>query len=148
MKKIKANNNNDILIGILLFMPFYIIVFTIINLLKLNGPHNYVLLPIVMYIPIIMGLILSYSKKTNKTLFYIILMILILGLYFYCDTYFIENFGWKSVSSYLLWVINTMLYRILSCVLYGKMFGTRKSIVLFIIYLIIIGLSLLLGFWD
>ena len=149
-RKKKNNNKIETIIGILLFMPIYILVFVMFNIFRLHGIHDYVLLPILLYVPIIVGLIIAYV--TNKKEFNILTGILILiscliAVYFFHETYFVENQGWRSVSEYLLWLINTGICRIITLIFYGKYAGWKKSFIMFGIYAILIILSFLLGFW-
>ena len=146
--KNKKSTNNTI--GILLLMPLYIAIFTLFFIFKLHGMHDYVLLPIFMYIPILTGVILAYKtnkKKFNKLLGFLLIFFCAMSCYFFIDTYFVINHGWKSVSQYLLWLINTGVCRVIACLFYAKIVGYRKSIIMFLSYLAIIVISYTLGFW-
>lgn len=147
----KIQNNKYInLIGILLIMPIYMIFFVVLNVLNLNIQNNDILLPILMYLPIIVGIILSYKihkNKTSKLISFSILLFIILAIYFYYNTYFIEYSGWDSIGWFLLWLGTTSISKILSCIFYGKIYGWKRGVLFLIIYIVTVGLSFTLGFW-
>ena len=142
--------NRDLLIGILLIMPIYMLVFIVLNMFNLNKGDNSILLPTLMYCPIIIGIFLSYKfykNKVNKTFGYIIIAFCILSLYFYYNTYFVEQEGWNGIGQYFLWLINTAISKIMACVFYGKIVGHKKALIFLGIYALIVILSFVLGFW-
>lgn len=78
----QKNNKLENLIGILLIMPVYMLIFVILNL---QG-DNRILFPLLMYLPIIIGMVLSYknyNNKVSKTIGVCILIFLLIALYFF-----------------------------------------------------------------
>lgn len=149
-ENIKKSNKLDNLIGILLIMPIYMIVFVLLNVLNLNNGDNLILFPTLMYLPVIIGIVLSYKLHGNKVsnvITVIILGILVLAICFYYDTYFVEHSGWDGLGSFFLWLITSAVCKIVSCVFYGKIVGAKKSVLFLFIYVIVIVCSFLLGFW-
>lgn len=137
-------------IGILLIMPIYMLFFVLLNFLNLNNGNNLILFPTLMYLPIIVGMALSYKIYKNEKSKLISLWILIffgLAIYFYYKTYFIEHEGWDALGYCFLWFINTGIAKILSCIFYGKIVGWKKAMVFFIIYILLLVSSFALGFW-
>lgn len=139
----KKGNNLENLIGILLIMPIYMLILVVLNL---RG-DNRILFPTLMYLPIIIGIVLSYKIYKNKTSILIgvcILIFLGIAIYFFYNTYFVENTGWDGLGYFFLWLINTAILKIFACIFYGKIVGWKKGNN-FLWYLCIS--SALLGFW-
>ena len=144
------NKKIETLIGVLLIMPIYMIVFVLLNLLNLNNGDNSIIFPILMYFPIIIGIALSYKfyeNKADKKVGYSILVLCLIAVYFYCDTYFVEHEAWGSLGQYFLWLICTALSKIMSCVFYGKIVGYKKALIFLAIYVLTVFFSFILGFW-
>ena len=147
-KYIKNKNSN--LRGILLIMPIYMIYFILANKLGLNGDNNEILIPILMYLPIIIGICLSYKDYKNRfsmPLMIFVLIFVILSIHFYYDTYFVEHSGWDGLGSYLFWLLNTIICKIFSCIFYIRLVGIKKGLLFLGFYVICIALSLAIGFW-
>ena len=142
----KKDNKLENLIGILLIMPIYMLIFVILNL---QG-DNRILFPLLMYLPIIIGMVLSYknyNNKVNKTIGGCILVFLVIALYFFYQTYFVEHSGWDGLGYSFFWFINTAILKVFSCILYGKIVGWKKALKFFIIYVLSVVSSFVLGFW-
>ena len=144
--KTKKDNKLENLIGILLIMPIYMLILVVLNL---RG-DNRILFPILMYLPIIIGMVLSYKMYRNKTSILIgvcILIFLGMAIYFFYNTYFVENTGWDGLGYFFLWLMNTVILKIFACIFYGKIVGWKKALIIFCIYVLSIISSALLGFW-
>ena len=142
-----VKKNNDVLIGFLLIFPIYLIALFILGLLKINFLEDSILLPILVYLPIIVGIALSYNindKKMNKFISILIIVFIIIGCYFYYDTYFVDHDGWRGLNSFLYWIIYTVICRLLSCIFYWRIFGLKKAIILLLLYLLIVVPSFIL----
>ncbi len=144
--KTKKDNRLQNLIGILLIMPIYMLILVILNL---QG-DNRILFPLLMYLPIIIGIVLSYknyNNKVSKTIGGCSLVFLIIALYFFYQTYFVEYSGWDGLGYYFLWLINTSILKVFLCIFYGKIVGLKKALKFFIIYVLSVVSSFALGFW-
>ena len=144
--KTKKDNRLKNLIGILLIMPIYMLILVILNL---QG-DNRILFPLLMYLPIIIGIVLSYknyNNKVSKTIGGCSLVFLIIALYFFYQTYFVEYSGWDGLGYYFLWLINTSILKVFLCIFYGKIVGLKKALKFFIIYVLSVVSSFALGFW-
>lgn len=131
------------LIGILLIMPIYMLILVILNL-------NIILFPLLMYLPVIIGIILSYknyNNKVSKAMGSCIFVFLVIPLYFFYQTYFVEHSGWDGLGYYFLWFINTAILKVFSCIFYGEIVGWKKALKFFIIYVLLVFSSFALGFW-
>lgn len=144
--KTKKDNRLENLIGILLIMPIYMLILVILNL---QG-DNRILFPLLMYLPIIIGIVLSYknyNNKVSKTIGGCSLVFLVIALYFFYQTYFVEYSGWDGLGYYFLWLINTSILKVFLCIFYGKIVGLKKALKFFIIYVLSVVSSFALGFW-
>lgn len=142
--EIKKDNKLENLIGILLIMPIYMLIFVILNL------RVFILFPLLMYLPIIIGMVLSYknyNKKISKPIGVCIFVFLVIALYFFYQTYFVEHSGWDGLGYFFFWLINTAILKIFSCIFYGKIVGWKKAIIFFVIYVLSVVSSFALGFW-
>lgn len=142
----QKDNKLENLIGILLIMPVYMLIFVILNL---RG-DNRILFPLLMYLPIIIGMVLSYknyNNKVSKTIGVCILIFLLIALYFFYQTYFVEHAGWDGLGYYFFWFINTAILKIFSCIFYGEIVGWKKALKFFFIYVLSVVCSFALGFW-
>ena len=145
-----TKSNKELISGILLFLPIYIIIFSLLTIFKMGGSYFYYLFPVLLYLPIIIGLIMlyKYKKKINKIFMILIIVFCLSALYFYYLTYFGSQPSWKNISEYYLWGINTGLARIVSFILYGKSIDWKKSGILFGTYMVVMIVSAILGFWN
>lgn len=144
--KTKKDNRLENLIGILLIMPIYMLILVILNL---QG-DNRILFPLLMYLPIIIGIVLSYknyNNKVSKTIGGCSLVFLVIALYFFYQTYFVEYSDWNGLGYYFLWIINTSILKVFLCIFYGKIVGLKKALKFFIIYVLSVVFSFALGFW-
>lgn len=148
--KIIENPNLVNLIGILLTMPIYSLFSILLEFLNLNNGNNLLMVPTLIYLPIIIGMSLSYKlykNKISKLISISILLFLILGMYFYCDAFLVENTGWDGLYQFILWLITTGICKLLSCIFYGKIVGWKKGLTFSIISILIVASSIALGFW-
>lgn len=144
--KTKKDNRLENLIGILLIMPIYMLILVILNL---QG-DNRILFPLLMYLPIIIGIVLSYknyNNKVSKTIGGCSLVFLVIALYFFYQTYFVEYSGWDGLGYYFLWLINTSILKVFLRIFYGKIVGLKKALKFFIIYVLSVVSSFALEFW-
>lgn len=142
----QKDNKLENLIGILLIMPIYMLIFVILNL---RG-DNRILFPLLMYLPIIIGMVLSYknyNNKASKLIGFCILVFLVIALYFFYQTYFVEHLNWGNVAAFFLWLMNTAILKIFSCIFYGKIVGWKKALKFFVIYVLSVVASFAFGFW-
>ena len=122
------------------------LIFVILNL---RG-DNRILFPTLMYLPIIIGMMLSYkfySNKASKPISVCIFVFFVIALYSFYQTYFVEHPGWDGVGYYFLWLINTAMVKIFACIFYGKIVGWKKAISFLMIYVLSVIASFGLGFW-
>lgn len=150
----KSNKIIENLIGILLIMPIYMLFFVLLHWLNFNGEilflNGKILFLILMYLPVIIGMFLSYrlyQNKVSKLISICILTFLILAVYFFYNTYFVEHSGFNGIGYAFLWLINTGITKVLTCVFYGKIVGWKKAIIFFTIYILLVISSFVLGFW-
>ena len=151
MSKIIKNNkinNNSNLIGILFLIPIYIFIVIISIFFHINL-ISYEILPIIMYLPIFIGLILC--KKNNRIINIIMSILIIIficfSVYYYYDTYYVEHPGWDGFKPFALWIINTFICRILSFIYYVKIYSLKKGLFFIGIYFLLILISYVSGIW-
>lgn len=143
---IENKNKIENLIGILLLMPLYMVILVVFNL---KG-DNLILFPTLMYLPIIIGTILSYIyyyKKIGVPIGVCSFIFLVIAVFFFIKTYCFEYADFEELIYYLLWLLNTAVLKIFLCVLYSKIVGKKKAIIFFIIYVLAVVASFVLGFW-
>ena len=150
----KEKSKIELLSGILLIIPIYVLIFVALHILNLNSGLssivNELLLPLFMYLPIFLGVKLAYKTKNgkdNKGTGKAVLVFLFISLFFYFDTYFISS-GWNALIPYFLWLINSIICRIISYIFYCKIVGWQRSIIFMIIYTLIIIYSTTIDFWG
>ena len=144
------NDKNELIIGILLFAPMYMLFFELLYLLNLRTSNNTALFPILLYFPIISGVILSYVKygsRMSKLAGFITILFCFIGYYYYFNTYFVEHEGWDGIGYYLAWAINTVICRIFSFIFYIRVSGLKKASLALLIYIMILICSIVFGFW-
>ena len=142
----KKDNKLENLIGILLIMPIYMLILVVLNL---RG-DNSILFPLLMYLPIIIGMVLSYKKysnKVSKSIGVCIFVFLGIAICFFYNTYFVEHSGFDAIGYMFFWLIATAILKIFSCIFYGKIVGWKKAMFFFIIYILLVVSSFVLGFW-
>ncbi len=144
------NKRIERLIGYLLIIPIYLIVIIILE-------HSHILtntsllLPILMYIPILIGIVISFifnKNKFSKILSIIIILFCIISFYNYYDTYFIEHKGLTGLSPFVYWILTSIIIRLLTIILYIKNVGFKKTLPFIITYIISILFGLFCGFWE
>lgn len=145
--EIKKDNRTENIIGILLIMPIYFLVFLILKNIKFG---NRIIFPLCVYIPIIIGMVKTYKNyknKVSKVLGTCILILIATSIYCFYKAYFVEHSGWAGLEYFLGWLINVIVLRIISCIFYGKIIGWKKAIIFFTIYILTVVLSIKIGFW-
>lgn len=148
--EIKQNYNLENLIGFLLIIPIYILFFVVLSLLLYLFRVNISLvniLPVIMYLPIVIGMYISYrnyKNKINKIIGVFILVFLIIGLYLCFQAYVLQHDEWDSLGYFLLWFVNETLLKIFLCIFYGKITGWKKAIIFLGIYILCIFSSALI----
>ena len=150
-ENVKTKNSKLLkyLIGILLLMPFYMAVFAIMYNLNLDY-DGYELYPIVMYVPAIIGVVLIHifcKEKASLGLDIGLLVLAIVSVFCWCMAYFVEWEAWGGIGYILNWIVSSVAFRICGAVYCGKIVGWKKGLILFGVYIFVIVLSLLLGFW-
>ena len=144
--KTKKDNIIENLIGVLLIIPIYMFIFVGLNL---RG-DNKILFPVLMYLPIIIGIVLAYknyNNKISKSISGWILVFLFVAVYFYYQTYFVELPGWDNLGNYFLWFISSAILKIFSCIFYGKIVGWKKAVNFLVVYVLLVVSSFTFGFW-
>lgn len=130
----KKNNILKNLIGVLLIIPIYI---PIIMLINVESEITIVL----MYLPIVCGIIESYKdyrEKCNKSIITLILMFSCTSLYYFYITYFTQQDGWDGLGSFFLFLFNMFILRIVLLLYYKKIAGFKKTLILFVTYVFFI----------
>ncbi len=148
--KINRTEDKKTIIGILLTMPLYMLILMALRGLGLNEDGNEILFITLMYAPIFAGLILSLldnNIKSNNELSIIIFILILVGLYFFYNAFFVDGEGYEGLGSYLLWILTNIICRITGCIYYGTIVGAKKGIIFFVISFILVVSSVLLGFW-
>ena len=140
-EKLESKNDNMVknLIGVLLIVPIYVVVVLTTYFLSFMDLNIQTIIPWVMYLPIIIGIFLSYKKykeKASKIIGGFILGFIVLALYFYYKTYFVELPGWGNLGYFIYWLGITAICRILTFVFYGRIAGKKKIITFLGIYMI------------
>lgn len=131
----KKNNILENLIGVLLIIPIYIPSLMLIKCLTSE------IIIVLMYLPIICGIIESYkdySKKANKSIIALMVMLLCTSLYYYYITYFTDQEGWDGLGSFFSLIFNMIILRITILFYYKKIAGFKKTLIFFIIYVLVI----------
>ena len=149
-ENINTNNDNirKNLIGILLVAPIYIIFFIILFTFDFKNIESSMIVPFLMYTPIVVGIALSYKHFKNKAssvISFSVLVFLFLASLAYYYGYVTEDSGWGRVGASFLWIINTAICRILACVFYGKIVGWRKVLLFISIEILCIASPFLLN---
>ena len=118
---------NDTLLVLLLIVPFYLIV----HLLCMGNKSAYygIILALFRTIPIIAGVILSFSmyKKTSKTMSAMIILLSVISIWYTYDYDFLEHSGWEGFGPAFGVLLSSVFARILSIVQYGKIVGFKKT---------------------
>ena len=135
-------------VALLLILPIYIPIIILLKILNINIGNSLIILPVLMYLPLVFGIIFLYKKYPNILLLVLTIITLLITIYFYYSTYFINHPGWEALTPFIWWLITTALCRLFACVYYGKAWGLKKALLLASIYIIISLLSFGLGFWS
>ena len=117
------------LIAALMLMPLIslLIIIILINVLEYlphvnMGDSMYtVLIPICVYIPVIISLVLSnifYKKSISKILVISNLILICISIYYYYNTFFKENSGWDGLGYFICWALFTIILSITSFVFF------------------------------
>jgi len=128
------------LIGFLLIIPIWIIIFISLNLLRIYD-YDMLLQPIIIYSPIIIGLVLyfkSYNNWKRKLFLFTIILFLFFSMYFYYNAMFVDHPGWDNLGYLVFWLICMVGYRFLALIFCWKMFGWKRSLCFIFIYILII----------
>ena len=145
----KKNMLLENLIGILLIMPIYMLVFIVINLLGLNCDGN-IVLPITIYLPVIIGMVLInmiYKDKMSEEVNFFAVIFLGIAIFAWCMNAFIEWDGFDGLWVIVIWILSTIALKICACFNYGRIVGWKKTKIFFSVYMVLLMLSLMLGFW-
>ena len=132
------------IIGFLLIVPIYIIlfgIFKLFNLFNLNNNIEEIIVLIVVYLPILIGLFMlnkKNNKKVNKIIIISLIISLVLSLFFYIDTYFINHIGFNSLFYFFLYLVTIGISRLLLVFYYNKKVNTKKGFIFLILWLTII----------
>ena len=149
----KKNNKYENIIGILLVIPIYMLVYIILCFLKIFFKQIdfdiFVILPWLMYLPIIIGVLISFKKykeKASKVLIIPLVFFMALALYYFCNTYYIDHPGFENIGYFVYWFISTAVCRIFSYIFFRPIVGKKKAITFFLIYILIIALIFALAY--
>lgn len=150
--KIKQSKGVENLIGILLIMPIYmpvtLFIYYVLNIVF--DETNYLIIPILMYVPNIIGMFLTYKfykNKFNTILCVLIAFTLILSIGFFYNTYFVEHQGFDVIGDFICWLGSLGLCKIFSTIFYGKVVGIKKALLFLGIYVLIVIASFSMGYW-
>lgn len=146
----KENKSIETIIGFLLLVPIYIVVFFLLKVININVNTD-ILLPIILYIPIIVGIILSYIFEGKKSCIILSLLIFVfcfVSFSFYYDTYFVQHSNFDAIGSYIFWIATTLICRILSVIFYGKIVKWKKASIFVCISIAVYIFALCIGFWE
>ncbi len=92
---------------------------------------------------------ISHKKESSKMLGLFILIFMGISIYFHYDTYYVtHDIPFGGLPSSFRWILNSIILRILTIIFFGKISGIKKTLIFFLLYLVGVGLSLLLGFWK
>lgn len=144
------NNNKENLIGILLILPVYILIFIAMHSLKIHTGINMILLPVSIILPIVIGLPIvkkEYKEKVDKTAFNFMIFSLALSIYLFYNTYFMEHQGFDAIGTMFFGIVAFIVYRVSALVLYSNLFGKKKMLKFLAIYIALIVLSFAVSFW-
>lgn len=152
--KSKKKNKYENIIGILLVIPIYMLIYIILCFLKLYFFKQmefdiFVILPWLMYLPIIIGVLISFKKykeKASKVIIIPLLFFMVLALYLFYNTYYIDHPGFDNIGYLVYWLISTAVCRVFSYIFFGPIVGKKKAIIFFLIYILIIALMLALAY--
>ena len=139
VKKRKSEN----IIGFLLIIPFYlvIIVISLFCAFDINNTANNIIFLFLIYLPIIIGLFLSFKnhkEKASKLLCVLTLIFLAVSLYFYYKVYFVTFYGWDGLTYFVFWLISIAICRLVALIFYIKLVGFRKALLFICNYIIVI----------
>ena len=150
--KIKQSKGVENLIGILLIMPIYmpvtLFIYYVLNIVF--DETNFLIIPILMYAPNIIGMFLTYKFYKNKfstTMCILISLALIISICFFYNTYFVEHEGLDAIGYFLLWLAMLGFSKILSVIFYGKVAGIKKALLFIGIYVFVVIASFKMGYW-
>ena len=128
MKSIESKK--DVLMGVLLTIPLYAVIHIIACILQINHGNYYMLMAFCRIIPIIIGVLSSFSMykdKANLTFGIIITLLSSLYIILFHDFYFVAHPGWTGFNSFFNYMGVALLTRILSYIYYGKLAGSKKG---------------------
>jgi len=146
----KKDNSN--LIGTLLVIPIYIYLLVFSKIFELNTilveKYAMHIFGIIIYLPIITGIIISFKtdKNFNVGKAFIVIFLLLSVFNFY-NTYFVDNEGWNGLGFFIYWLVCTGLYRISAVLYYESFVGWKKTLKLLGIYVLSIAFTFLIGVW-
>ena len=137
----KLNKKTDILIGSLLILPLYIVVYVIlISVLRIEINFNpYILLSILMYLPVFIGILLSYKyygEEASKIFSSLIIFFIVIALFNFYNVSFDELERLNDLTSYYGWLVSSVIARIIACAYYGSLVGKKKALNFFVLYVI------------
>lgn len=149
---IKQSKGVENLIGILLIMPIYmpVTLFIYYGLNIVFDETNFLIIPILMYVPNIIGMFLTYKFYKNKfsTIMCILISFaLIISIYYFYNVYFVEHEGLDVIGYFILWLATLGFSKILSVIFYGKVAGTKKALLFLGIYALVVIASFSMGYW-
>ena len=136
MNEFKKSQFLEIVTGILLIMPFHLIVTKLLKIGFIEYEAYNILFFLSLYLTAIVGIVLLfvlYKEKINNPLSIFSLIFLALSFFHCINSFFVKN-GLDGIGHTIFFIITTIIYRILIAVLYGKRFGWKKAIPLIICY--------------
>lgn len=148
----KRNKSIENIIGLLLIVPFYLVCFQFerfVDLSFLSYNMLCIIEGILMYFPIIIGVILVYKfykHKINSSIFVSILIFLVITIYCYYNSNLVEHSGWDGLGIGLLLPLNSFICRILSVILYKNIVSWKKTLFFVSISILVFISMYLFGF--
>ena len=149
---IKQSKGVENLIGILLIMPIYmpVTLFIYYGLNIVFDETNFLIIPILMYVPNIIGMFLTYKfykSKFSTIMCILISFALIISIYYFYNVYFVEHEGLDVIGYFILWLATLGFFKILSVIFYGKVAGAKKALLFLGIYALVVIASFSMGYW-
>ena len=141
------------LIGALLILPIYFVLLGFIKRFKLNYyiPEELamIIFGLILYLPIFIGMIISFKSFKDYSIAKVFMILfLLLSIFNYYHTYFVDKEGWNGLGFFVYWLIGTVLYRISAILYYESFVGWKKTLKLLAICVLLLGFSFFIGFWG
>ena len=147
--EIKMGNFKEYLIGILLLVPLYIPILSVLGMM-VEDYNGEIVVPIAMYLPAVIGLVILYvseKDEVNTMLTIGATVSLVIALCCWYMTYANDTEGWGGLGYVFGWLICSVVFRVLVAIYLGRTVGKKKTIIFCSVYLLAIIISFLFRFW-